>query len=291
MDRAKTVKKKQSKRRTFRKPRQYLQVLSNNLNTVNTSNVNANIAAFREEQYLNKAQRNAVQKLQDVPPNSFIFRINDMEYPFKAMKFIERVSNFRNYGFKIQDQQFVEILYKGLTPDQSYYLYIERINQSEFTEEQEYFARPSLPMGVRPSGEIIYTKPDTSAWSIRWLPPVSFFYPQPVFNVQEEPHKTFYNPSGFMEYTKFLIQRPHMQEKAEKERQAVLTAEPKLRQLQVKALESALREHEQRNKTKRQFPQNIQNIMEQHILGRKFPSKYFETRNNLSRIQTNLFHQ
>jgi hypothetical protein len=287
MPRAKTVKQKLYKQKTLRKPRQYLRINTNNLNN-NNSNNNSNIQALREEQYLAAKKQAALAKYEELPTDFFLFRINDIIYPFKAMRFIEKVSPYSTNTFRISDQQTVEILYKGLTPDQSYYYLIQRIPRSAFTEEQEYRAPPVKAIGVRSNGTIIYS-PRRGAWTLRKLPPVSFYYDEPRFNLQSEPDRTFYNPRDFYSYIEFLLNLPHLQEKAAKERQAVLTVPSKLKELQRKGLEGEIKKYEQTSK--RQFPQNVQDIIEQHMMGHMYPPQYFQTRNNLQRIQTNLFQQ
>jgi hypothetical protein len=287
MPRAKTVKQKLYKQKTLRKPKQYLRINTNNLAN-NNSNHNENVQALREEQFYAAKKRAALAKYEQLPTDFFLFRINDIIYPFKAMKFIEKVSPYPTNTFPITDQQTVEILYKGLTPDQSYYYLIQKISRSAFTEEQEYRAPPVKAIGVRSNGTIIYS-PRRGAWTLRKLPPVSFFSDEPTFNRHSEPDRTFYNPNDFFSYEHFLLNLPHLQEKAAKERQAVLSVQPKLKELQQKGLESEIQAYEQKKKI--QFPRNVQDIIEQHMMGHMYPSQYLQQRNNLTKINTSLFQQ
>ena len=79
--------------------------------------------------------------------------------------------------------------------------------------------------------------------------------------------------------------------KAAKERiqQAKVTGPQKLEQLQLDALKRAYTRFE--TKTGRDFPVNMQNVLESYMTGKKPVTQYYRERDNLAHINTNLFQK
>lgn len=215
-----------------------------------------------------RERRNAEQKarmlayIDGLPKNTFYIRVNDHE---RFYKMYELVNILRNPAYRLHN---LYILYLGDTLDTSTYFHFR---------ESSYY-EPDMYMHIL-------------AWEISEGNPIAFFFGH---------HSLFpdtwkENVLGYYKLSKDRLLQvieekfPGFLKQAEKTRLAVYTAPSKVKSLQQKGLDVFVERLQK--KAGQDLPPNTQNLIESYMFERKPPQQYFEGRDNLARIQTNLFQK
>ena len=235
-----------------------------------------------EKEYEEREYQKAKAKYNKAEKQKFYFRLNDQN-----LKKINVLTSFFTYL-----PTFIrKIEFAYLDPDfnKSYYYifkYYEEYNNDSNYDNYDRFDRERY-MRRAPYQRLTYKVYSKS--------PIELF--KPVF----VPHSwNFYGPNDEEDFNVFnatyvkeiekrrlkdaLLKLPFVKQKLEKEKAAKATAPTKLKELQVKALESAIQKFEKPGRT---VPQNVQNLIEQMI--RPIDYRYYQGRDNLQRMKTNVF--
>ena len=249
---------------------------------LNTYNYWYNLQERMEENALievqKKEEQEAKQLFDKALPNSFYIRLDRRPRLLKAS---DLPGNFRHYFYS---NNSLEILYKGTTEENSYYYYFKRENDIVRDNIYDY--------------DFYANTHEETYWEVKKVNPVNFFrtkfttsYYNNWFN-EEDTYKgppgtyvtRFLRPSEMANFAKDL---PGFREKVAKEKQAVYTAPAKLESLQLKGLEGTIGQFEKA--TGKTVPRDVQNIIESYMMRRRPHSTYFEQRNNIYRIDPDLF--
>jgi hypothetical protein len=242
-----------------------------------------------EKENQKKQMRKAQKEYEKVEKNTFYFRTND-----EKLKKINILTEF----FKILDDPRItkiEFAYLDHNIQNSYY-YILKYGEDQYNNnsmnnyyDNDQYVRRRMAYRRRPPHVDRYYKVYTRN-------PVELFKPILI------PHYwNFYGPNnnddGFnvfgakyieelnkIDLKSFFQKLPGVREKLAKEKQAKATAPAKLKELQLKAVDAAAQQFEQ--KTGKYVPQNAQNIIEQFL--KPINYRYYQGRDNLQRIQTNV---
>lgn len=207
-----------------------------------------------------------------IPPDTFLIRIDKTGPSLSALEFLELRSSlhFRYNNFSL------EIFYKGSSLDSSFEYYVERSylpGYGPYNDDEISF----IVWKVNP---LEYFRPIHVPKYFGWGGEEEEFYAAP-------PGEIIYQTETNAQLLWYLKTIPGLQEKAKREKQAKITAPPKLEALQLTALEKSIQQLEK--KMGRTIPQNMQNVIESFLRRNPVHPAYFTTRNNLSRIRTNLF--
>lgn len=264
-----------AKRRTMRKPRASLRLLENNTHPFENLNENAeaNLIELRELSAEQRAIRRGVDEYLATPPGTVYIRINKKTYE-EPRKVLELINDFQLMRYK--HMRPLEIAVMGLRSKYDYYITVDYVPLSEFTEEEELRANDySNP------GEIV------GLWEVRRKDIKNFFVGFDAFGKDKETVEVFMDPIQEYVLQNEIVTLPHIIGKLRKYERAFYTAPAKLTNLRLRGLEGAIRRFETRRK--KEIPREIQNILEEHIMGRPHPAAYIQGRDNLARINTNLF--
>lgn len=241
-----------------------------------------------EREYEIEQIRKAEEKMKKAPKNTVTVRINDTN--------TNRIANFLSYLALRKPHKF-EILYLDEDPAKSYYYIFKFDDNRDSNNNNDYIYH------YRRYQRREYNPFYNPFYNVFSKPPADYF--RPVFI----PHYyNFYGPNenddfdtyganflrrvytrDIFEYIRGLpnIKRIIKEEKEAKARReaAKATAPAKLKELQLKGLEGWIQEMEER--TGKTMPRNVQNVIERSI--RPFDYRYYQGRDNLQRIQTDLF--
>lgn len=253
-----------------------------------------------EQKYKKKQYKEAKKKFYEAKPNTFYIRFNKHEPFLKASEVFPRMKEIW-HGFSL------EIFYKGTGLKNSFYYYFQKDEPEEYYDNDnisynslnnDYFG---MGMGIYGYGHhgYHYRRRAEESWSVVKADPVEFFKPIHTpkyygwggdewyfYRAPPGPlDATFYSTFTMRDYIKSI---PGFMEKVQREKQAVFTAPPKLETLQLKAAEAAAEQFEEA--TGRHVPQNVRNQIEGYLRKIYKPTqRYYQTRDNLYKINTSLF--
>ncbi len=267
----------------------YIELPVNYSNTYsNTNNTIAQLRRYRQEQmdlermeeeYEQEQRQKAQEEYRKAEKNKFYFRFNS-EKLLKINVLTQFFNYIRKHSISINKLEFAY-----LDPDYNQsYCYLMKLEDHYNYSNNEYNYESRYRPSYHTQHYAIYKK--NPVWNL-FRPPSSYLSLNYHFNENDmnTMGSTYIRQIEKDDLRQFLRSLPFVREKLAKERVAKYTAPVKLKDLQMKAVESAVGQFER--KTGRTFPQNTQNILEQMI--KPIDYRYYQGRDNLKRINTSLF--
>lgn len=234
----------------------------------------------------------AKKEMDKLPKNTFYIRFDYQKRLYKASYLIEILNKgFLSFGT-------MDLLYLSEEPEKSY----ARKLKWFFEEEEEYYNDFN---NNNYFGRSRYRQPD-AGYKVYKMDPLDFFKAKPealnsyylgeyLNNNNDVNYVREVNLLGRYatllrtnrEVKQYLLGLPYFADKVKAEERAVFTTPAKLESLQLKGLEGSVKQFEK--KTGTTVPRNAQNIIERYLMRRPPPSTYFQQRDNIYRIDPNLF--
>jgi hypothetical protein len=236
-----------------------------------------------EREYEMKQVRNAEEKMNKAPKNTFTVRINDQDTTTIA-KFLSHL--------RLRKPRKFEIVYLDEDSTKSYY-YIFKMKYYENSNNDDYmYGRRGYRDNMYMPSYEMYSKPPSHYFKPVFVPHSYNFYgpnENNDYNTYDAKLLRTVSSNNIINYIRRLpnvtkVIREEQEAKARKEA-AKARAPYKLKELQLKGLEGWVKQMEE--KTGLTMPGNAQNIVERSI--RPFDYRYYQGRDNFQRISTDLF--
>jgi hypothetical protein len=251
----------------------------------NYNNENYNELERQEQERELQKMREEMAKAET---NRFYIRVNREKPLYTTYELYEMI---RRPGYVIP--RFIQLLYLSKNPQESYYYeYVEHIEEDdEYSYNSWGPYRRTIYRGWK-----VYKK-DPMEYFRRRIEPHYYDFYGPNENEFNNMNMNFTNENilvltsrdGLLRHLKRL---PHFQEESDKEvlrllkkERAKATAPAKLKELQLQGIEGWIQQMEA--KTGMTMPRDAQNIIERGI--KPINYRYYQGRDNLQRIKTNLF--